>query len=264
MVYQSKIHLKLKSREVSFAHNLFCSYSIVLKFCTEQHVLFAKIQNYWTTETNVITERDFARCLSCDILYCFFVYSVTYFRSISWRNNGGTQRFKISISTPFQLLMGCVSSGPRSQDVGHFILWKWVHSDLCQSIRLSQISINQMDCSSKNKNKTKNRKKNAILLCAVACLLAWFFSAKLFSSPHQWTWTSSVHISFCCLFVHLPTLKLVWNLWNTWGYYTGNNFQIKASTLMQSRRQIMWYCCHHGQQVKKSITKVRALKPGAS
>ena len=35
MGYPSKTHLKLKCREVSFAHNLFRSCPIVVKFCTE-------------------------------------------------------------------------------------------------------------------------------------------------------------------------------------------------------------------------------------
>ena len=52
----------LKSHEILFAHNLFISYLIALKFCTEHGsdtaVLCAKFQNDWTV---VVDERDFAR-----------------------------------------------------------------------------------------------------------------------------------------------------------------------------------------------------------
>ena len=67
MAYPSKMHLKLKSREVSFAHNLFRSSPIILKFCTEPGsdttILFIniKFQNDWTTKTDVMEERDFVR-----------------------------------------------------------------------------------------------------------------------------------------------------------------------------------------------------------
>ena len=56
--YPSETHLKLKSREISFAHSLFIRYPIALEFCTA--VLCAKFQNDWTTETNVMVERGFA------------------------------------------------------------------------------------------------------------------------------------------------------------------------------------------------------------
>ena len=69
---------KPKSREISFAHNLLLSYLIVLEFCTEHDsdtvVLYAKFQNDWTSETNVLDERDFAR----------FEFK-TYFGPISYR-----------------------------------------------------------------------------------------------------------------------------------------------------------------------------------
>ena len=35
MEYPSEFHLKLISREISFVHNLFISFSIVVQFCTE-------------------------------------------------------------------------------------------------------------------------------------------------------------------------------------------------------------------------------------
>ena len=54
-----------KSREISYDHNLFLSYSFVLKFCREHGsitaVLCAKFQNDTTKETNIMDERDFAR-----------------------------------------------------------------------------------------------------------------------------------------------------------------------------------------------------------
>ena len=63
--YPSEIHLKLKSREISFAHNSCLSWLIALKFCTEYGcitaVLCAKFQIDWTIETDVMDERNFAR-----------------------------------------------------------------------------------------------------------------------------------------------------------------------------------------------------------
>ena len=65
MGYPPETHFKLKSREVSFAHNLFRKWPIVLKFCTEHGsdtaVLCATFQNDWTIETDVMDEREFAR-----------------------------------------------------------------------------------------------------------------------------------------------------------------------------------------------------------
>ena len=54
-------HLKLKSREISFGHKISFSYRIVLKYCTEHGsiVLCTNFQNIWTTETDVMGERDF-------------------------------------------------------------------------------------------------------------------------------------------------------------------------------------------------------------
>ena len=65
IAFPPETHLKLKSREKLFAHNLFLSYPIVLQFCTEHDsitvVLCAKLQNDWTNETDVMDERDFVR-----------------------------------------------------------------------------------------------------------------------------------------------------------------------------------------------------------
>ena len=75
--YPSDIHLKLKSREASFAHNSCFSWLIALKFCTGHgsitavSVLCAKFQTDWAIETDVMDERDFARFeFRTDILYC--------------------------------------------------------------------------------------------------------------------------------------------------------------------------------------------------
>ena len=63
--YPSETYLKLKSHEISFAHNLFISNPIVLKFCTEHGsdtaMLSAKFQNNWTTDTDVMDEQAFVR-----------------------------------------------------------------------------------------------------------------------------------------------------------------------------------------------------------
>ena len=52
--YPSETHLKPKSGEISFPHNLLISYPIVLKFCIEYDSdavgLCAKCQNDWTTD----------------------------------------------------------------------------------------------------------------------------------------------------------------------------------------------------------------------
>ena len=59
--YPSETHLKPKSREISFAHNLFISYPNILKFCKEHGsytaMLCVKFQSNWTTEKDVIDER---------------------------------------------------------------------------------------------------------------------------------------------------------------------------------------------------------------
>ena len=54
MGYQSETHPKLKSREISFVHNVRFSCPIFLKFCTEHGsitaVLCAKFQNDWVAQ----------------------------------------------------------------------------------------------------------------------------------------------------------------------------------------------------------------------
>ena len=63
--YPSKTHHKLKCREISFVHNIHLDDIIIFKFWTEHDntiVMFnAKFQDDWTTETNVMDERGFAR-----------------------------------------------------------------------------------------------------------------------------------------------------------------------------------------------------------
>ena len=60
-----RLHLKPKSREISFAHKSFISHLIVLKFCSEHgsdtSVLCAKFQTDWTIGMEVMDERRFAR-----------------------------------------------------------------------------------------------------------------------------------------------------------------------------------------------------------
>ena len=58
--YPSEIHLKLKSRESLFSHNLFVSYLIALKWNgSDTAMLCAKFQNDWAIETGVMDSRDF-------------------------------------------------------------------------------------------------------------------------------------------------------------------------------------------------------------
>ena len=63
--YPSETHVKLKSREISFAHNLFIDFPILLNFSAMHGsitaVLSAKFQNDWSIERAIIDERVFAR-----------------------------------------------------------------------------------------------------------------------------------------------------------------------------------------------------------
>ena len=91
MRYPSEIHLKLKPREISFAHNSCFSWPIALKFCTDHDsitaVLCAQFQTDWTIETAVVDERDFARFgffarfrefpMLHSTLECFFLWITT-------------------------------------------------------------------------------------------------------------------------------------------------------------------------------------------
>ena len=58
-------HLPVKSSEISFAHNLLLSCEIVLTLCTEHDcvsvVLCANFGNDFTTEIDVLDERNFTR-----------------------------------------------------------------------------------------------------------------------------------------------------------------------------------------------------------
>ena len=61
IAYLSRIYLKPKYHEISFAHDLFISNPIILKFCTEHGsdtvVLCAKFQSDWTTQMDVMDEK---------------------------------------------------------------------------------------------------------------------------------------------------------------------------------------------------------------
>ena len=61
MGHPSEMHHKLKYREALFAHNLFCSCPIILKFCTKHGsdtaMLCVKFLNDWSTETDVIDKQ---------------------------------------------------------------------------------------------------------------------------------------------------------------------------------------------------------------
>ena len=63
--YLSETHLKLKSHEILFAHNLLLRYAIVLKFGTEHSsdtaVFCTKFQNNWKTGTDVMDEQVLTR-----------------------------------------------------------------------------------------------------------------------------------------------------------------------------------------------------------
>ena len=62
MRYPAETHLKLKSRKVSFTHNLFRTCPIGLVFRTEHGsdtaVLCAEFQNDWTNEMDVMDGGD--------------------------------------------------------------------------------------------------------------------------------------------------------------------------------------------------------------
>ena len=63
--YPSETHLMLKSREISFLLDIHLIWEIVLKFCTEHGsnttVLYAKVQNDFTTEQKIMGKWDFTR-----------------------------------------------------------------------------------------------------------------------------------------------------------------------------------------------------------
>ena len=57
--YPSETHLKLKSCKILFVHNIHFNNPIILQFCTI--LLSAKLQNDWTTKTDVMDKWDFVR-----------------------------------------------------------------------------------------------------------------------------------------------------------------------------------------------------------
>ena len=84
--YPSETRLKLKSREISFAHNVLISCQIALKICTGHGsitaVLCVNFQNDLITETDVMDERDFTRFeFWTDVPYCnspVHIYYICY------------------------------------------------------------------------------------------------------------------------------------------------------------------------------------------
>ena len=54
-------HLKIISREISFAHNIRLSRSVILKFRTEHGGITVKNHNEWTTAKYVMGQRDLMR-----------------------------------------------------------------------------------------------------------------------------------------------------------------------------------------------------------
>ena len=81
--YPSEIHIKLKSREISFAHNSCFSWPIALKLCAEHGsiiaVLCAKFQTDWTNEIS----RDLSLRWVSDG-YPIFHSTPDYIRITSW------------------------------------------------------------------------------------------------------------------------------------------------------------------------------------
>ena len=78
MGHPSETHLKLKSHEDLFTHNLFRNGPIVLKVCagydSDTAMLCAKFKNILTTDMDVMDQWDFVRFQFNmnfgDILYC--------------------------------------------------------------------------------------------------------------------------------------------------------------------------------------------------
>ena len=65
MRYSSKTRHKLKSREISLAHNLFLIYPTVSIFCTvhdnDTALRCVKFQNDWAAKMDILDGQDFAR-----------------------------------------------------------------------------------------------------------------------------------------------------------------------------------------------------------
>ena len=73
--YPFKMHLKPKSREISFVDNLVCSCPFVSKYCTEHEgvtaVLCTKFQNKWTADAGVKDGRG--------IMFIKYIYEFKWF-----------------------------------------------------------------------------------------------------------------------------------------------------------------------------------------
>ena len=93
--HPSETHIKLRSREISFAHNSLRNCQIVLKYCTEHGsitaVLCAKFQNDLTNEMDVLDERDFAR-FEFEMSFGRISHVATALRSLT--RNGGVATMK--------------------------------------------------------------------------------------------------------------------------------------------------------------------------
>ena len=78
--YPSETHLKLKSREISFAHEVLLDCEIVSKFCTKHgsinSVICANFQNDFKPAMDVLGERDCAR-LEFKMSFCRILYIST-------------------------------------------------------------------------------------------------------------------------------------------------------------------------------------------
>ena len=89
--YHTETHLKLKSREISVAHNLFLSSQVDLEFCAEYGgdtvVSYGNCQNDWASEIDVLNKRYFTRfelrmsfgrifCIAAILRMCYYPQSL--------------------------------------------------------------------------------------------------------------------------------------------------------------------------------------------
>ena len=99
--YAPETHLKIKSREISFNHNLLLIWQIVSKFCTEHGsvtaVFCAKFQNDLTTDMDVMGERDFAR-FEFKMSFVWIFYNVTTPLATNLLHHQQTKTRRISLS----------------------------------------------------------------------------------------------------------------------------------------------------------------------
>ena len=127
----SKTHLKPKSRENLFAHSLYLSHPIILKFCTEHDsiivVLCTRFQRDWKTEIGDMNEWGFARfealwwtvckLLSWDLnkkIYLIFFFFFFFFQisQLAWEEISSLMCCSDYIHGPFS-----VYAQPMREDV---------------------------------------------------------------------------------------------------------------------------------------------------